>query len=59
MANLITEATSPRAYHRARAIIIAKSLGTRAAAAYLRNLGYRLEFALAILATTNHPTTTY
>ncbi len=54
MANLITEATSPRAYHRARAIIIAKSLGTRAAAAYLRNLGYRLEYALAILATTGH-----
>jgi hypothetical protein len=49
-----TELTSPRAYHRARAIIIARSLGTRAAAGYLRNLGYRLEFALAILATTGH-----
>ncbi len=54
MAHLITEATSPRAYHRARAIIIAKSLGTRAAAGYLRNLGYRLEYALAVLATIGH-----
>lgn len=54
MAHLITEATSPRAYHRARAIIIARSLGTKAAASYLRNLGYRLEFALAILATAGH-----
>jgi len=53
-----TELTSPRRYHRIRAIIIARSLGTRAAAAYLRNLGYRLEFALAILATNNHPTAT-
>jgi len=58
MAHLITEATSPRAYHRARALIIARSLGTKAAAAYLRNLGYRLEYALAILATNNHPTAT-
>jgi hypothetical protein len=54
MAHLTTEATSPRAYHRARAIIIARSLGTRAAAGYLRNLGYRIEYALAILATTGH-----
>ena len=59
MAYPITEANSPRRYHRARAIIIARSLGTRAAAGYLRNLGYRLEFALAILATTNHPTTAH
>ena len=58
MAHLITEATSPRAYHRIRALIIARSLGTKAAAAYLRNLGYRLEYALAILATNNHPTAT-
>ena len=50
MAHLITEATSPRRYHRARAIIIARSLGTKAAASYLRNLGYRLEYARAILA---------
>ena len=54
MAHLITEATSPRRYHRARAIIIARSLGTKAAASYLRNLGYRLEYALAILATSEH-----
>lgn len=51
----IREATSPRAYHRARALILARSLGTRAAAAYLRNLGYRVEYALAILATGSHP----
>ena len=51
-----TELTAPRRYHRIRALIIARSLGTRAAAAYLRNLGYRLEFALAVLATTDHPT---
>ena len=49
-----TELTSPRRYHRARALIIARSLGTKVAAAYLRNLGYRLEYALAILATTGH-----
>ena len=54
MAHLITEATSPRRYHRARALILAKSLGTKAAAAYLRNLGYRIEYALAVLATTGH-----
>lgn len=54
MAHLITEATNPRSYHRARAIILARSLGTRTAAGYLRNLGYRLEFALAILATAGH-----
>ena len=57
MARPITEATSPRCYHRARALIIAKSFGTRAAAGYLRNLGYRIEFALAILATSDHLTT--
>lgn len=54
MSHLITESASPRAYHRARALIIARSLGTRAAAGYLRNLGYRLEFALAVLATSEH-----
>ena len=54
MAHLITESASPRRYHRARALIIARSLGTKAAAGYLRNLGYRLEFALAILATSEH-----
>lgn len=54
MAHPITEANSPRRYHRARALILARSLGTKAAAAYLRNLGYRLEFALAILATAGH-----
>lgn len=46
--------TATRRYHCTRARIIARSLGTRAAAGYLRNLGYRLEFALAILATTGH-----
>jgi len=51
----ITEQHAPRQYHRARALILARSLGTRTAAAYLRNLGYRLEFALAILATPDHP----
>lgn len=56
MAHLITEATSPRRYHRTRALILAKSLGTRAAAGYLRNLGYRLEFALSILASSDHLT---
>ena len=54
MNRTLTEATSPRAYHRARALILARSLGTRAAAGYLRNLGYRLEFALAVLATAGH-----
>lgn len=52
--HLPNELTSPRRYHRIRALIIARSLGTRAAAAYLRNLGYRLEYALAILATAGH-----
>lgn len=51
---ITTAITAPRRYHRIRAIMIARSLGTRAAAAYLRNLGYRIEFALAILATTGH-----
>ena len=54
MAHPITEATSPRRYHRAKALILARSLGTKVAAAYLRNLGYRLEYALAILATAEH-----
>lgn len=54
-----TELTAPRRYHRIRALIIARSLGTKAAAAYLRNLGYRLEYALAILATTDHPSTAH
>lgn len=53
--HLITAHIQPRQYHRARALQIANSLGTRAAAAYLRNIGFRLEFALAILATGNHP----
>ena len=52
---IITAHGKPRQYHRARALQIAASLGTRAAAAYLRNIGYRLEFAMAILATPNHP----
>ena len=51
----ITAHVKPRQYHRARALQIASSLGTRAAASYLRNIGFRVEFALAILATSNHP----
>ena len=51
----ITAHVKPRQYHRARALQIANSLGTRAAASYLRNIGFRIEFALAILATPNHP----
>ena len=51
-----TELTAPRRYHRTRALIIARSLGTKAAAAYLRNLGYRLEYALAVLASSDHLT---
>ena len=54
MNRTLTESASPRRYHRARALILARSLGTRAAAGYLRNLGYRLEFALAVLATSEH-----
>lgn len=56
MAHPITEATSPRRYHRARALILAKSFGTKVAASYLRNLGYRIEYALAILASSDHLT---
>ena len=52
---VITSHVKPRQYHRARALQIAASLGTRAAASYLRNIGFRIEFALAILATPNHP----
>ena len=52
---IITAHGKPRQYHRARELQIAASLGTRTAAAYLRNIGFRIEFALAILATTNHP----
>ena len=52
---IITAHGKPRQYHRARARQIANSLGTKAAAAYLRNIGFRVEFALAILATANHP----
>ena len=52
---IITAHAKPRQYHRARALQIANSLGTRAAAGYIRNIGFRIEFALAILATPNHP----
>lgn len=52
---IITAHVKPRQYHRARALQIANSLGTKAAASYLRNIGFRVEFALAILATANHP----
>lgn len=49
-----TQLTEPRHYHRAVALNLQRTLGTKAAAAYLRNLGYRLEYALAILATAGH-----
>jgi len=50
-----TQLAEPRHYHRGVALNLQRSLGTRVAAAYLRNLGYRLEYALAILATAGHP----
>ena len=49
-----TQLAEPRHYHRAIALNLQRTLGTRVAAAYLRNLGYRLEYALAILATAGH-----
>ena len=43
-----------RRHYYARACQIQRTLGTRAAAGFLRNAGFRLETALAILATPNH-----
>ena len=43
-----------RRHYFARACLIQRTLGTRAAADFLRNAGFRLETALALLATPNH-----
>ena len=46
--------TAARRHYYARACLIQRTLGTRAAAGFLRNAGFRLETALAILATPDH-----
>ena len=46
--------TQARRHYYARACQIQRTLGTRAAAGFLRNAGFRLETALAILATPTH-----
>ena len=46
--------TQARRHYYARACIIQRTLGTRAAAGFLRNAGFRLETALALLATPTH-----
>ena len=46
--------TQARRHYYARACIIQRTLGTRAAAGFLRNAGFRLETALALLATPQH-----
>ena len=46
--------TQARRHYYARACIIQQTLGTRAAAGFLRNAGFRIETALAILATPEH-----
>ena len=46
--------TAARRHYYARACIIQRTLGTRAAAGFLRNAGFRLETALALLATPAH-----
>ena len=46
--------TQARRHYYARACIIQRTLGTRAAAGFLRNAGFRLETALALLATPAH-----
>ena len=46
--------TQARRHYYARACIIQRTLGTRAAAGFLRNAGFRIESALAILATPVH-----
>ena len=59
----MTKATRPRfpaisiqdrRHYYARACLIQRTLGTRAAAGFLRNAGFRLEAALALLATPEH-----
>ena len=46
--------TQARRHYYARACIIQQTLGTRAAAGFLRNAGFRIESALALLATPDH-----
>ena len=46
--------TTARRHYYARACLIQRTLGTRAAADFLRNAGFRLETALALLATPEH-----
>ena len=46
--------TQARRHYYARACVIQQTLGTRAAADFLRNAGFRLETALAVLATPDH-----
>ena len=46
--------TAARRHYYARACSIQRTLGTRAAAGFLRNAGFRLETALALLATPAH-----
>ncbi len=46
--------TQARRHYYARACLIQRTLGTRAAAGFLRNAGFRLETALALLATPCH-----
>ena len=46
--------TQARRHYYARACIIQSTLGTRAAAGFLRNAGFSLESALALLATPDH-----
>ena len=43
-----------RRHYYARACAIQRTLGTRAAAGFLRNAGFRIESALALLATPAH-----
>lgn len=46
--------TQARRHYFARACQIQRTLGTRAAAGFLRNAGFRIEAALALLATPGH-----
>jgi len=48
--------TTARRHYYARACIIQRTIGTRAAAGFLRNAGFRMETALALLATSQHST---
>ena len=46
--------TAARRHYFARACLIQRTLGTRAAAGFLRNAGFRIEAALTLLATPGH-----